>query len=115
MLDDNQGQRDFHAALARYTPQLTPDADAICAWAAGRLLEAAVRDLGPTARAAPITTADLFAGLGRIHQETLGGLTPPMTFTPAQSAAPLIDCVYFELLTDKGWTATSSQPRCTTG
>ncbi len=36
-----------------------------------------------------------------------------MTFSPGQKAAPLITCVYFELLSDKGWTASGSKPQCT--
>jgi branched-chain amino acid transport system substrate-binding protein len=113
MLDDTPGQREFHAAMARYAPALTPDADSITAWAAGRLLEAVVHGLGAKARtAAPVTTADLFAGLATIHDETLDGLTPPMTFTAGQKSAPQIGCVYFELLSDKGWTALNSKPQC---
>jgi branched-chain amino acid transport system substrate-binding protein len=98
--------------MARYAPALTPDADSIYAFAAGRLLEAAVHGLGEKARTAPVTTADLLTGLGTIHAETLGGLTPPMTFTPGQKATPLIGCVYFELLSVKGWTAPNSKPQC---
>jgi branched-chain amino acid transport system substrate-binding protein len=112
MLDDTPGQRAFHAAMARYAPALTPDADSITAWAAGRLLEAAVHGLGAKARTAALTTADLFTGLATIHGETLDGLTPPMTFTAGQKSAPLIGCAYFELLSDKGWTALNSKPQC---
>jgi branched-chain amino acid transport system substrate-binding protein len=113
-LDDTEGQKEYHAGLAKFAPGLTPDADSIYAWAAGKLVEAAVHGLGAKARTAPITTGDLMTGLGTIHNETLGGLTPPMTFSPGQKAAPLITCVYFELLSDKGWTTSSgSKPQCT--
>lgn len=112
MLDDTAGQKEYHAAIAKYAPGLTPDADSIYAWAAGKLVEAAAHGLGAKARTAAVTTADLMTGLGTIHNETLDGLTPPMTFSPGQKSAPLIDCVYFELLSDKGWTALSSKPQC---
>ncbi len=68
--------------------------------------------MGARARTAPVTTADLFTGLATIHDETLAGLTPPMTFTAGQKSAPLIGCVYFELLSTKGWTALNSKPQC---
>ena len=38
-------------------------------------------------------------------KETLGGLVPAMTFTAGQKSAPLLSCVYFTILSDKGWTA----------
>jgi branched-chain amino acid transport system substrate-binding protein len=112
MRDDTPGQREYHAALAKYAPDLIPDAESITAWTAGRLMEAAVRGLGGKARTAPLTTADLLAALATVHDETLDGLIPPMTFTLGQKEAPAIGCVYFELLTDRGWTAQGSKPQC---
>jgi len=113
MVDDTPGQREYHAALAKYAPNAAPDASSISAWAAGKLLEAAIKGLGAKARTAPITTADIFTGLGTINRETLAGLTPPITFSPGQKAAPLIECVYFELLSEKGWSAPrGSAPVC---
>jgi branched-chain amino acid transport system substrate-binding protein len=53
------------------------------------------------------------SGLGRIKNETLGGLVPPITFSPGQPAAPRLDCVFLELLTRSGWTAPAgSSPVC---
>ncbi len=45
----------------------------------------------------------MFDGLHKVHNDTLDGLTAPITFgsgLPRSSG-----CVYFELLTQKGWTA----------
>jgi branched-chain amino acid transport system substrate-binding protein len=111
--DDTPGQREYHAAMAKYAPTAPVDAMSITIWAAGKLLEVAIAGLGPKARTAPITTTDLFTGLGTIHSQSLGGLIPPITFSPGQKAAPLIDCAYFQLLTEKGWTVPhGSQPVC---
>lgn len=66
---------------------------------------AAVAATGPAARDQPITTADILTGLGRVKNETLGGLSPPITFSPGQSSAPPVRCIYFELLSEQGWTA----------
>jgi branched-chain amino acid transport system substrate-binding protein len=110
---DTPGLREYHDALARYAPDATTSGMSIQIWAAGKLLQATIADLGAKAWTVPITTADLLTGLGAVHHETLGGLTPPMTFTPGQQAAPPIRCAYFELLTDKGWTAPDgSKPIC---
>jgi len=105
MIDDSPGQREYHAALAEYASNAVPNGASILGWAAGKLLEAAINGLGPGVRTRPITTADIFTGLGTVHRDTLGGLVPPMTFSPGQKAAPLIPCVYYELLTPEGWTA----------
>jgi branched-chain amino acid transport system substrate-binding protein len=115
MLNDTPGQRGFHAALAAYAPKLVPDAQSIQAWAAGKLLEAAVRNAAADPQR-PVTTADILAGLGKVRAETLDGLIPPITFKPGQSGAPLIDCTYYALLTDTGWTAPDgSRPTCLKG
>jgi branched-chain amino acid transport system substrate-binding protein len=110
---DTPGQREYHAALVRFAPDATADGMSIAIWAAGRLVEATVAGLGTKARIAPITTADLFAGLGTVHSQALGGLIPPITFTAGQRSAPLINCAYVEMLTDKGWTAPNGgAPTC---
>jgi branched-chain amino acid transport system substrate-binding protein len=112
MLDDTAGQKEYHAALAKYAPSQEPDPDSIYAWASGKLVEAAVNGLGAAARSKPLTSADFMTGLGTVKHDTLGGLTPPITFTAGQKSAPLIHCTYAELLSDKGWTATTSKPVC---
>lgn len=110
---DTPGQREYHAALKKYAPSSEPSAASIYAWAAGKLLEL-VAGIGTDAESKAITTADVMTGLGKVSNETLGGLIPPMTFRPGQKSAPLIECVYFTLLTEKGWTAPrGSKPVCT--
>ncbi|MGQ0844015.1 MAG: ABC transporter substrate-binding protein [Sporichthyaceae bacterium] len=110
---DTPGQRAYHAALAKYAPNSEPTANSITAWAAGRLFESVIANLGPSAAAKPITTADVITGLGKVSKETLDGLVPPLTFKPGQKFSPQIECVYFTLLSDKGWTAVNgSKPTC---
>lgn len=115
MRTDTVGQREYRAALRRYVPGLTPDGPSMAAWAAGKLMEAAIAGLGAEARTNPITTETIFKGLGTIRNETLDGLAPPITFSPGQRAAPPIDCTFFALLTEQGWTAKNSKPVCTAG
>ncbi len=111
---DTPGQQGYHAALTKYAPNSAPSGSSIQTWAAGKLLEAVVAKLGAAASSNPITTADLMTGLGKISKETLGGLTPPFTFSPGQKFSPQIECTYFTLLNDKGWTAPrGSKPVCT--
>ncbi|MGQ0465357.1 MAG: ABC transporter substrate-binding protein [Sporichthyaceae bacterium] len=105
MLRDSPGQRAFHDALTRYAPGLEPDSNAISAWTSGKLLEAAVAGLGPSARTQPLTTATILAGLATVREENLGGLTPPLTFETDRTREKPPRCVYLELLTTAGWTA----------
>jgi branched-chain amino acid transport system substrate-binding protein len=115
MLTDNAGQREFAATLAKYVPGFEPDGPSMVGWSAGKLFESVIARLGDAARSKPITTADIYTGLGKIKNETLDGLSPPITFSPGQKAAPQLHCVYFELDTVKGWTAPhGSTPICTT-
>lgn len=104
-LTDTPGQREYADALKRYAPGMETDGPSMIAWAAGKLFEATLERLDDSVRTRPVTTADIFTGLGRIKKETLDGLSPPLTFSPGQKAAPDIPCVYFELDTEKGWTA----------
>jgi branched-chain amino acid transport system substrate-binding protein len=110
---DTPGQRDYLAALRQFAPDLIPDSNTTAAWTCGKLFEAAVERLGPSARTNDLTTATILDGLGRIKGETLNGLVPPITFTSGEAAAPPINCVYVEQLTTAGWTTPlGSRPLC---
>lgn len=100
LLSDSAALAAYNRVLARYAPGVTPDADSMNAWAAVQLLEAAV---APTD--VPLTAASVVAGLGRIRQDTLGGLTGPLTFHAGQAHATSSGCVFFETLGPQGWAA----------
>jgi branched-chain amino acid transport system substrate-binding protein len=104
-LDDQPGLRAFHQALARYAPDLQPSGGALIAWTSAELLRAAVENVAEQARAGPITAELVLTGLGRIHDDTLGGLTGPLSFTPDEPHATSSGCVFYELLTANGWSA----------
>ncbi len=111
--NDTPGLRAYRTALAAYAPGLPPDGVSAGTWTAAALLEAAVAKLGAKARTQPLSTALILAGLGKIKNETLGGLTAGLTFTPGQKRATSSGCVFYELLTPQGWTAPrGSRPIC---
>jgi branched-chain amino acid transport system substrate-binding protein len=112
-LDDQPGLQAYRAALARFAPDSPPDGASVMAWTAGELLRAAIDHVAAEARSGAITTALVLRGLGMIKHETLGGLIPPITFTPNQSHATSSGCVFFEQLTTPGWSAPQgSKPAC---
>ncbi len=101
MLSDTPGLKMYQAAMKRYAPSLAPDGASISVWTSAALLEKAV-ELGGDGE---LTTARIVSGLGKLKNETLGGLTGPLTYKPGQAKAPSSGCLFYELLTPQGWTA----------
>lgn len=100
MLEDTAGQRAYRAAMNKYAPSAPLDSGSILAWTAGKLFEKA---FAPDDSTTP-TAARVYAALGKIDGETLGGLTPPLTFR-AGKPAPEVQCLYYTRLDEKGWSA----------
>ena len=105
VLDDTPGLKAYQAALKRYAPGMASDGASVSVWTSAALLEKAVALAGDAARTGPLTTALIVAGLGKLKNETLGGLTGPLTYKPGQAKAPSSRCLFYELLTPQGWTA----------
>jgi branched-chain amino acid transport system substrate-binding protein len=100
-LADTPGQKAYRAALKKYIPGLgDEDSPAgLYAWVAGKLFQRAVQ----AAPAGPITPASVEQGMYSLKNETLGGLTPPLTFVKGKTTQ--IDC-YFVIGIENGkWVA----------
>jgi branched-chain amino acid transport system substrate-binding protein len=103
---------EFRDAVDKYFPGTTDDnqfsANMIGPWAGGKLFEAAAKDanIGPDS-----TGADVKKGLYTLKEETLGGLTVPLTFTPGQ---PTFSPCYFTVeLKDGEFVSTNdNKPSC---
>jgi len=109
---DQPGLREYQAALRTYAPQIATSGVTVEMYASGKLLEVAVANIGPAARTAPLTAPQILAGLNKIRNETLGGLTAPLDFT-VKNRPRSSGCVYLTLLTDKGWTTPDgTRPLC---
>jgi branched-chain amino acid transport system substrate-binding protein len=87
------GVKQFRAALKKYAPGVTSATtftqDDATTWASGQLFAAA-------AKAAKLgnhpTAAQVKAGLYKLHNDTLGGLAPPLTYKKGQPNS--INCIY---------------------
>ena len=79
----------FHAAMAKYAPgtKLTSGA-ALTAWVGGMLFQAAVQASGSST----VTSQSVINGLYKLHDDTLGGLAPPLTYTPGKQST--VDCFF---------------------
>ena len=100
----NAAERAYAEAMRRYAPNQQADGPSSAAWASGKLLEAALGKVAVDARKGPVTTSLVLKGLGLIRNETLGGLTAPISFT-AGKPTPESNCTFFMLLKPGGWTA----------
>lgn len=95
---------DFHQAYTRYTggePQSHSD---MIGWTSGMLFKAAIDSLGAAARQGPITTAMVYQGLYNMHNQTLGGLIPPISFTKGQPSG-VVSCGSSILVSTNGITS----------
>jgi branched-chain amino acid transport system substrate-binding protein len=84
----NAATRQFHAVIKKYAPTLgtssSPlNSEVTQAYASGVMFEAAVKASG----SGQVTPESVKKGLYTFHNETLGGLTVPLTFTPGKPAA----------------------------
>jgi branched-chain amino acid transport system substrate-binding protein len=75
--------QEFHAAMQKYAPSAKLSAASIAAWASGKLFEAAYKAAGSPDT---VTSADVLKGLYALHDETLGGISPPLNYTPGKVA-----------------------------
>ncbi len=77
------GVKTFLAAMKKYSPATLTNPNyteaTIQNWIAGLLLAKAV-EAGNAGKNGPITSAEIYKGLYSLHNETLGGMAPPLTF-----------------------------------
>lgn len=100
MLGNTPATAEFQQAVQEFAPNLRLSGGTAIAWAAGQLLAKAVAShLG-----AQPTSQDILDGLWTVKNETLGGLTPPVTFVKGQPTPP-IACYYLIELKDGRWAA----------
>ena len=80
----------YQAAIKRYVPNIGSQqgGEASAQWVAGQLFDAAVKASGSTT----VTSASVKKGLYSLKDETLGGLTQPLTYT--QGKPTVLNCYF---------------------
>ena len=97
---------EFQAAMKHYAPQLGAGAGHSVGWVSAKLFEkAAARTPEPP------TSAAVLEGLWSIKDDTLGGLTYPLTFTRGQTA-PQVVCWFDLSIGQKQWIIDNNQLQC---
>ncbi|HVW34121.1 MAG TPA: ABC transporter substrate-binding protein, partial [Acidimicrobiia bacterium] len=89
---------EFQAALAKFGPQLEHGVGPATGWTSGKLFGKAA-----AAMPEPPTTEAILQGLWSVKNDTLGGLTQPLTFTEGRNAPPDPACWFAIRLKDHGW------------
>lgn len=77
------GTKKMIAAIKKYYPKILSDPnynqDNVSMYVSGLLLGAALK-AGTAGRTGPVTTQEIYNGLYSLHDTSLGGMTPPLTF-----------------------------------
>jgi branched-chain amino acid transport system substrate-binding protein len=97
--NDTPATQEFHAAFQRFGANVPEGPANSQSWAAGQLLRKAVELSGSS----DVTSQTILAGLWKIKDETLGGLTPPITFVQ-DAPAPTANCYFVMQANDGQWT-----------
>ena len=97
----------MHAAMKQYTPRAQADNEASLGWTSAVLFERAA-----TGRLSATPSAqDVLNGLWSLKDETLGGLTYPLTFTKGQNA-PVKSCWWVAMIRDGRFTSPTPNVKC---
>ena len=105
---DTPATQEFATAMQRYAPNLAFGASQATGWVAAKLFEKAAADL-----ATPSSEA-LLQGLWSLRQDTLGGLTQPLTFASEQPAPRDPACMFVVRIEARRWVSPDRfRIRCT--
>ena len=82
-------RKEYFDAIKSYSPSQVLNSAAAQGWAAGKLFQRVGQAFGD----GPVTRDQIFDGLWGIKDDTLGGLTPALSFVKNQPAPPA-KCVF---------------------
>ncbi|HVW34645.1 MAG TPA: ABC transporter substrate-binding protein [Acidimicrobiia bacterium] len=97
---------EFHAAMKAFGANVPPGLQPAEGWVSGKLLEVAAANLEE-----PPTTAQILAGLWKVRNNTLGGITAPLTFTENQPTKPYA-CGALVVTRNGAWVASDPTVKC---
>jgi branched-chain amino acid transport system substrate-binding protein len=92
--------KEFHAATGNLVNTAFSPYTVEASWAAGVLLESALAQASSTGS---VTPSDVLTGLYAMHNDTLGGLSPPLTFAKGQAAS--VPCMFVVSIKNKKFVA----------
>jgi branched-chain amino acid transport system substrate-binding protein len=106
-LSTTPATKQFNDAMRLYQPGATLSAASASTFYAGMLVQAASSHFS-----AHPTSQELIRGLDGLHNETLGGAAPPLTFTAGKGSGP-IPCYFVVAVQNGHWIAPNgASPQC---
>lgn len=102
---------EHRAAMRKYFPKVTVDSTTVSGWTAGVALGKAIENYLSKHPDGTIDSNAVKEGLGMFKDETLGGLTPPLTFT-ASGVQKQTNCAFSIVIKDGKWTQNGTDPIC---
>ncbi len=105
--DNTPATSEFQRVMKRYAPEVELSGHASSGWTAAKLFEKVAANIGATP-----TSNDIMSGLWKIKDDTLGGLTSPLTFIRGKPAPPRY-CYFPMELRKSAWVSTGGvDPIC---
>ena len=98
-------------AMTKYFPDTPVDSNTVAGWTAGVALGQAIKNYLSENPDAEIDSDAIKEGLGMFKDETLGGLTPPLTFT-SSGVQKQTACAFSIVVKDGAWTQNGTDPVC---
>jgi branched-chain amino acid transport system substrate-binding protein len=102
---------EHRAAMEKYFPKVTVDSTTVSGWVAGVALGKAIENSLSKNPDGAIDSDAIKEGLGMFKDETLGGLTPPLTFT-SSGVQKQSNCAFSIVIKDGKWTQNGTDPVC---
>ncbi|RLV47459.1 hypothetical protein D9V37_14760 [Nocardioides mangrovicus] len=102
---------DQTAAMKKYFPKVPVDSTTVSGWTAGAALGRAIENYLGKNPGGTVDAAAIKKGLGMFKSETLGGLTPPLTFT-SSGVQKQTNCAFSIKIQDGKWVQNGTDPVC---
>jgi branched-chain amino acid transport system substrate-binding protein len=102
---------DYLSALDRFVPGAIKGTFSIQGWAEGKLMESLARTFPP----GPVSSADVLKSLYALRGETLGGLTPPLSYREGQPNEDANHCAVAMIVQNGTFVPKSNQYECVPG
>lgn len=104
--DHTPATREFQHAMRTYAPRVDLSAHSSSGWVAAKLFERAARQVSE-----PPAPPQILQGLWSVREDTLGGLTAPLTFVRDRPAGHRY-CYFTMEIRDQAWVADAERQLC---
>jgi branched-chain amino acid transport system substrate-binding protein len=111
-LDSTPATKEFHKYMGSYLGKAESPAVVSASWTGAQMFAEAVKEgLAAGGSSTAVTSSTVLSGLYAFHNQTMGGLAPPLTFTQGQPTA--VNCWFLTKVKHGTYTAPlGMKPQC---